>query len=1293
MKIFISSPKKGLEKERQIVIDTINNELKAFYQPIGMEYFMASPDTPKKVCLSELENTNIVILMIGPYYGSIDKETELSFTEVEYNEATDLGLDIFVFMKLQSGQTEWLPEDLTDEIKEKHREFVSKITQHYKNFYTPEELRSYIINSLRSYEIKKKYLPFVDSQEYFSAFLGNDKTFRHDYKLVGREKEIKELDEFVKSDKKIAILNGIGGIGKSKILYEFSKTVREINRDYKICFLRDYEKFDNRTAKQIPNGKCIIVLDDAQRYNRDNLSSLLSLFGNSDLYQRIKLILSIRPSGIDFVNMSLSRSINEQEIQRLDEIKVLSLQETKSIIENIIGNSNRAVINRLADISKDCPLVAIIGSKLVKDGKISLEQFLTSEEFQRMVLDKYLDELKGEDLNNPVYSELLAYISALGPIRYPDDSFVKKMASILNAKTHEIFKKIDCLRKKGLLLKTGRLLRVVPDVLGDHILYNACVSVDSVSTTFADKVYEEFHEIYFKNILRNISEIEWESKFSQKPIDVLGDIWKNITQSFIEASSYDRMRMLDEIGEAAFYRPNHVMKIINIAIDSPSPIPCEDKQILLLRDWSQKDVLEKIPRILGNIGYHLEYVKKCCKMLWDLGKDDIRELNPYPEHPIRILKELASYKIGIPVIYNEKVIEFVEELIDIAEIHNHKYSLLEIIDELLEKEGEFIESEGISFRMGTFELNQKNIAKIRKRAIDILEKCFSPSLPAYAIARAYESLIKALHFSIGSFGRVISEDEEKGWLPEQLRIIDILENGAKKISHPAVNVLIKKNLKWFQQHGRYEELKAKVTKLLNSIEEDYEFRLYRGAFYSIHEFDEGHEDFKEAERKAEEELRSVAKLLKEKEKIPEAIFEKLNVVIDELSKYKMDIKQGYLLSDLTEEYPDIGIEIYKLILKDPEKSLCRFSSSFLWPLKRISEYNTKLKALIKSGIDTKHPMVCLGIAHAYGWGGLIENFDDEDVTNIEDLINMKDKNILTNIFFAIAKIGKTNNEIAKKLLLKVKIEDEVIVEELCGVVDKEHGIPFETLSKEDIQILLSKFIPISDIFSLHSYYTDKFLGDVSNKYPDLAISFLLDRLEYAKNHQGIERYTPLPYLGFRHALKGISQSPDFDRYVKKVMEMSLGEDKNKIGFWLPRLFKAIADNYSRKSLDILNEWIKPGDKEKIESVVFLLEDVPDSFIFENYEFVGGLLLTAQNTSQECFEKVRGALYGIAWSGERHRKLGTPSEKNIILRDMGEKTATYFDLTHPANKFYEDVSELGEKEIKEEMEEDEEMMFE
>jgi hypothetical protein len=137
--VFVSSTYLDLRAEREAVTAAL---LEADAFPAGMELFPATDDDAWSLIKRVIEESDYYLLIIGGKYGSIDPETEMSFTEKEYDYARSAGRPVMAFLH---GD----PESLTvsraevDEAKRRKLEtFRRKVegSKHVKYWTTPEGL-------------------------------------------------------------------------------------------------------------------------------------------------------------------------------------------------------------------------------------------------------------------------------------------------------------------------------------------------------------------------------------------------------------------------------------------------------------------------------------------------------------------------------------------------------------------------------------------------------------------------------------------------------------------------------------------------------------------------------------------------------------------------------------------------------------------------------------------------------------------------------------------------------------------------------------------------------------------------------------------------------------------------------------------------------------------------------------------------------------------------------------------------------------------------------------------------
>jgi hypothetical protein len=93
--VFISSTFVDLKEQRKLVWEILKK-----YDVIvkGMEDFGAKSTDPLTTCLTELEQSDIYIGIIGMRFGSEDTQTQKSFTQLEYEKAVELKKDILIYL-------------------------------------------------------------------------------------------------------------------------------------------------------------------------------------------------------------------------------------------------------------------------------------------------------------------------------------------------------------------------------------------------------------------------------------------------------------------------------------------------------------------------------------------------------------------------------------------------------------------------------------------------------------------------------------------------------------------------------------------------------------------------------------------------------------------------------------------------------------------------------------------------------------------------------------------------------------------------------------------------------------------------------------------------------------------------------------------------------------------------------------------------------------------------------------------------------------------------------------------
>lgn len=267
MRFFISSTFKDLRPERQAAIEVLQQMALV---PWGMELFVSTPSKPIDEALRELQLSDAVVLILGFKAGSLIPESpSLTYTAAEFRRARELGRPIFVFVQTEDGRgqnkesTEALRVAL-DEFKEEVD--TANVTAAY--FENVDRLQTEILLAIQRWNDEGRLgarLTFTTPSEFFAPYqvAGVPRLFDFAQVLRGRAAEMDMLNVFLSSEELVVgVLSGRGGIGKSKLLHDWSGSVAAGTT---VIYVREDAVWHAEAGKEIPAGDVVIVADDAHR--------------------------------------------------------------------------------------------------------------------------------------------------------------------------------------------------------------------------------------------------------------------------------------------------------------------------------------------------------------------------------------------------------------------------------------------------------------------------------------------------------------------------------------------------------------------------------------------------------------------------------------------------------------------------------------------------------------------------------------------------------------------------------------------------------------------------------------------------------------------------------------------------------------------------------------------------------------------------------------------------------------------------------------------------------------------
>ena len=188
LQIFISSTYTDLIEERQAVVETI---LQCGHIPAGMELFSANNKKQFDVIKKWIRNSDLVILILGGKYGSLEQERNKSYIQLEYEYAKHIGKTPIVLCLTEEGIANKIKKGLYDF---KSPEYLNTQYIEFKSMILKSKLCAFF-SDINELKIKVMSVVTEQEKEMINKRMGWVRINELSNILEGRPERICEYDE------------------------------------------------------------------------------------------------------------------------------------------------------------------------------------------------------------------------------------------------------------------------------------------------------------------------------------------------------------------------------------------------------------------------------------------------------------------------------------------------------------------------------------------------------------------------------------------------------------------------------------------------------------------------------------------------------------------------------------------------------------------------------------------------------------------------------------------------------------------------------------------------------------------------------------------------------------------------------------------------------------------------------------------------------------------------------------------------------------------------------------------
>jgi len=1136
----------------------------------------------------------------------------------------------------------------------------------------PEIVKSFLgIQPIGCYE-----LPL----DYFAAFLDSSRLFNHSYKLVGRRSHLAEVQKFLRSKMRAAILRGRGGMGKSRILLEMCRRLESARPAIQTYVVAPNVRLTAELVSELPYEPCVLVVEDAHR--RQDIDILLGLWRARQ--HQVKIIFSTRPQGVEQLRSALAREgLGTADLIELPEVKELTVSDARELAAYALGRRHIGLARILASITRDCPLVTVVAGGLIRSGRLDPRAYQTAPEFKHEVLSRFEDEMLGKVVFSGDAADIkkcLELISAVGPVFDNDLRLLGAMSTFLQTPRDALIRVIESLEKAGVLLRRGHALAITPDVLSDHILHEACITTRGGPTGYADRVFAELRQVALRELLRNTGELDW---LTRGGTGLLDSVWQSIRSDFESASHFARCGLLDDISAAAQYLPQQMIGLVEYAMGHPSTVPDRSPVAKLVRyRYTNADVLERLPGLLQSASRTIDYIPRCCDLLWEFVRSGPSASGKAPGNAAGVLRDMAQYANHKPVKVHELMLDAAAGWLRKQEAHTHLFSPLDVVDPVFVKETHSSYFEDGAFVSGPLVIRKDTTQGLRDRARSIVRRCLM-SRELRETLRALHSLEEALKPPSGYFGRKIRPAEIRQWVPEDLKTIALIEELARANSQPVVRMQIADALR-VHTHRSAKPVAEAAKRVISIIPLTYEMKLTRLVAYrygldswaeeDIHRLGELHQ-----EQVAALNAEVAAEFIK-RNRAPARGVQVLERLIGKLSQAGVSTNgAGVLLGTIAATDSRYALRMAGVIIRRKSSVLRSWFHSILHGVSEGDD--TRATDMAARAIATSDESLCHSLAVWYRVVLYHRAPSRRDIKLLRRLLHSTRITVRRAAIGCLGSMGKTAPSIAAELATGVRVgSDASLAEELAGAFSDGVGVSLSALTDRQLGLILCK---LEAVAKLGGHATERFLTRVAERSPTELVRMLLIRLARAARRPS-RNYDPVPDVDLTRCLHAIIGTKAEESLLRRTLKQYV-TSKYPARRWLGEFFAGLSMNFTTAaSLQVLGEYVNSGARARIEAISGLLRTAPHSFVESQVDFVDGLLRAAHQAGSECCRRVVSELHASAISFTRQSKVGEPSPQDVGMRDECLAIAKRFPAGSPSRHFYEDLAKHAQSSIDEQL---------
>jgi len=1097
--------------------------------------------------------------------------------------------------------------------------------------------------------------PWITVEAFFAPQLAEGRIFNQRWELVGRVAELGLLAAALADTDVVTVsLIGRAGGGKSRVLRSALDSFATAHPEVLVRVASPTEEITAKHLEDLGIAGKLIVVDDAHD-RRSDLGQLIRYA--ADVRNHARLLLVYQPYCTDEVQRELASFGITGNLTATVTLAKPTKQDAKELASQVLtkhGAPTHAA-SAIADLVYDSPLAVVVGSQIVAKEQVHPELFGSNDEFRAAVL-KHYEKMIAEDIavgkdQERVHS-MLRVLALIQPVVPDDRRVLELLSSVADIDAPDASRLARLLIDSGVLFKRGAKYRLSPDFLADSIIETACITSSGQSNGYAERIFAAATPEHKEHVLINLGRLDWRrNEGDTSASGLLDGLWGQL----VWEDDYQHAQV-KAAASAAYYQPRQALAFAGRLVDQGH------------------GQAEDVCRITHNSAYTLTFVREACALLWEAGRGDGRATNSHPNHPIRLLTELATPEPRKPAEFIEQVVEHALSLLDYPESWAGPYSPFNILRGGLATEGHFTSSSSNrAIMISQYAVKRDRVTEVRKLIVAEIFASLSSANARRAFLAA-QTLGDALRGPIGA--RSGDGDDWGDEFADTLTRLDA-HIDSTKISAPVL-VRVAESVHWHAFYGP-ERTHVVAQRIIAKLDRDIETRTARALIdawgTNTWPIEKG-----TGRPQHEADTNALCQVLTDRFADPAALALFLNTRLADIkgATGNPDYGLGQLfIGRLLLKNLDLARHIVTCRLEGDTTLLSAHAGRALGAL--LTAQRDEGTCLVTQMLDAGDTHL-LVVAESYMFATHPATYEEADLIALRRIFRSESASVLqytSNIALAVARHDKS---LAIDLLSSANIHLAMqSARDYFIWLAHDDTIPFDLIRDDQLLRLLDG---LRNVPRLDDHWVNAFLKKAIGRAPGAVLDLAKSRIEASIAREDWSMQPLGSVFNDRDSLDllVISEGAAFFRSLLDWALDRIGDPQFSHRF--AELTQMLCSPYNAACVRTIEEWLTTGGTPNhFKVVTAIVHDAGPSFISDHEGFIGRALRAARSIGRKAHKDLSSAIFASSVSGVRSGTPGHPFDADVRLKKLAEERIERITRADPAYDLYVAVRDHAAQDIK------------